>query len=92
MSSLSRKIARNKNKKNRKKAEKKLSEEVGLFNKIPDQCLVCEKDFDKKDKEQVTSWYVVVKAQEKKVNLYCPECWETAQKVIGDFMNDKENK
>jgi len=33
----------------------------------------------------VQSWFVVVREEQQKVNLYCPECWGTAQKVIEDY-------
>jgi len=54
MSSASRKLQRKK----KKEANKDLKEKVALFGKIPDQCTMCEKDFDKKDKKQVQSWRV----------------------------------
>ena len=46
-------------------------------------------------KEMVSSWYVVVREQENKVNLYCPPCWESAlqnikeiQEAIAEDKND----
>jgi hypothetical protein len=48
-----------KNKKS-KKLEKELTKKISLFDRTPDECLTCKKVFDKKDKEMVTSWYVVV--------------------------------
>ena len=81
MGSLKRKIARKK----AKKAEKDLNKKIGLFNKLGDKCLVCEDPFDKANKEQVQSWFVVVREEQQKVNLYCPECWGTAQKVIEEY-------
>jgi predicted RNA-binding Zn-ribbon protein involved in translation (DUF1610 family) len=76
-----------KNKKS-KNLEKELTKKIGLFDRTPDECLTCKKAFDKKDKEMVTSWYVVVREEEKKVNLYCPSCWEKAMEIIEDFKND----
>jgi len=89
MSSLSKKIQREKE----KAAKKELQQKVGLFNKLEDHCLVCQKDFDKKNKEMVMSWSVVVK--EKEVRLYCPECWDRAKKLIEEikdgYTNSKTN-
>ena len=34
------------------------------------------------NKEQVMSWYVVVRENVEKVNLYCPECWGRANELI----------
>ena len=36
-----------------KNSKKDFSKKVGLFNKIPDSCLTCDKEFDKKNKEMV---------------------------------------
>ena len=89
MTNFSRKIKRQK----KNEAEKELKEKVGLFNKLEDHCLVCQKDFDKKNKEMVMTWSVVVK--EDTVRLYCPECWERANKLIEEikdgYANSKNN-
>ena len=79
MVSLSKKIKRQQ----QKDAKKDLQEKVGLFNKLQDHCLVCQKDFDKKNKEMVMTWSVVVK--EDTVRLYCPECWGRANKLIEEI-------
>jgi len=69
----------------KKQKEKDLSEKIGLFDKISDSCLVCSKEFDRKDKDMVSSWYVVVREEEQKVNLYCPDCWERAKQKLEDI-------
>ena len=66
----------------KKDGTEEASEKVALFSKLEDECLVCEEPFDKKDKEMVMSWSVVVREKEGKVNLYCPTCWGKAQSVI----------
>ena len=38
------------------------------------------------------SWSVVVRQEEEKVNLYCPDCWGKAQEIINDFRKRLENK
>ena len=45
--------------------------------------------FDKKDKEQVKSWFVVVKNTEQTVNLYCPDCWSKATKLVEEYYGEK---
>ena len=75
---LSRKLKRNKI----KKSKKDFKTALGLFDKLEDHCLACDKPYDKKNKEHVTTWKVVVREKEKKVNLYCPECWDSANKVL----------
>ena len=44
------------------------------------------------NKEQVMSWNVVVRQEEGKVNLYCPDCWKKALKIVEDFKKHLENK
>ena len=77
---------RRKAKKGKKKSKQ---EDIGgimdMFDKIPDRCLTCDKPYDKNDKEMVMTWNVVVRNKEQKVNLYCPECWSRAQKIIKEF-------
>ena len=86
-----RKIRRNKEKAEKKRLAKEIKQKMNMFEQLPDACLACEKEFNKKDREMVSSWYVVVREQENKVNLYCPTCWGTAQKVIKEYKDGQEN-
>ena len=89
MGSMTRKISRNKE----KRAKKDLQKKLGMFDKLPDECLICQKPFDKKSKEEVKSWFVVVRKEQNKVNLYCPPCWAEAQTMIENIVSDlKEDK
>ena len=83
MSSLKRKIKRNKEKQVNKTLKKDIAQKIGLFNKIEDHCLMCEKEFDKTNKDQVQSWYVVVRKEN--VNIYCPPCWESATAIAEKY-------
>jgi len=85
VSSLKKKIKRQQE----KEAKKDLQEKVGLFNKLGEECLICQKDFDKKNKEMVRAWSVVVK--EDAVRLYCPECWARANKLIKEIKDGYTN-
>ena len=87
--SLERKLRRKRAKKGKKRAEKELAAKVALFGNLPNKCLTCESPFDKLNREQVLSWNVVVKQQTEKVNLYCPDCWENAQQIVKQYMEDK---
>jgi len=82
--SLERKLKRKKKVKNRK-LEERIKNQMMMFDQIPEQCLACEKDFDKQDKEMATTWNVVVRESENIVRLYCPTCWSTAQRVVEDY-------
>ena len=69
-----------------------LSQKIGLFDKLGDACLTCDKPFDKKDKEMVMSWSVVVREQEGVVRLYCPDCWSKAMEIMEDFKQRIEER
>ena len=90
--SLERKLRRAQAKKGKKKAEDALAEKVALFGHLDDKCLTCEKPFNKMDKEQVMTWNVVVRQEEEKVNLYCPQCWNKAQEIIEGLKERFKNK
>ena len=68
-----------------KQAEKDLAQKVNMFDHLPDSCTACLKPFDKLDRDMVMSWNVIVREQEKKVNLYCPPCWGKANEILRDF-------
>ena len=60
--------------------EEKISNQMAQFNKLPEFCNACHKEFDKKDKDMVLSWSVVVKQD--LVRLFCPDCINKAKEVI----------
>jgi hypothetical protein len=75
-----------------KDGDSELSEKISLFGKLGDNCLTCDKPFDKTNKEMVMSWSVVVKEQEGVVRLYCPECWARAIEIMEDFKQRLEER
>ena len=81
MGKFSKKIKRDRS----KQAEKDLAQKVNMFDHLPESCTACSKPFDKLNREMVMSWNVIVREQEKKVNLYCPSCWGKANEVLMDF-------
>lgn len=64
------------------KDEKKLSDKIFLFNSLPESCSACKKEFDKTNKDMVLSWSVVVRADPKKVNLFCPSCITKTKEIL----------
>jgi len=88
MTKAVKKIERRMKKAKKRQAEKEMKQKIGLFSKLEDCCLVCEKPFDKQDKEMVQSWYVIVRKEKDKVNLYCPECWERANDMVKQIQED----
>ena len=85
---LKRKIKRKK----KRQAQKEMAAKISLFGLLGDQCLVCAKPFDKKNKEQVMSWSVVVKKEENQVNLYCDVCWNKAVNIVDEFKERVEER
>ena len=77
--------------KSEKDKQKDLSQKLNMFDRLPDHCLTCNSPFDRKNREQVQSWFVVVKNAENKVNLYCPECWEKATKLVEEYYGEKND-
>ena len=76
-----------------KKAGKKgtdMEQKLGLFEKIPKNCLTCHKDFDKLNKEMVMNWNVIVREKEGKVRLYCPTCWDKATQFAKEIHDKGE--
>ena len=87
MNRAQRRAAQKSNKKS-KKSNPEIDKVMGMFDLLPDQCSACLEPYDKKDKQMVTSWNVVVREEEKIVRLYCPDCWNTARKIIEDCKDD----
>ena len=79
-------------KKNKNSDAVAIEEKVALFDKLSDECMTCQLPFDKKDKEQVTTWNVVVREDEGVVRLYCPDCWGKAEEIINSFIEYKEQQ
>jgi len=75
----------------KKNKNKDLSSELGMFEKLPDHCLACLKDFDRKNKTMVTTWSVVVREKQGVVRLYCPDCWKKAKDVVEALKNENND-
>ena len=84
--------AHDKKQKKTKTKTKGFEDKMDLFDKMPDNCLTCLKPFDKKSKPMALTWSVVVREGEGKVNLYCPDCWDTAKRVIAQYNEDKKDE
>ena len=91
MTKATKKIERKMSKVKKRQAEKDMKEKIGLFSRLEDCCLVCEKPFDKQDKEMVQSWCVVVREDKSQVNLYCPECWDRANDMVKKIQEEITN-
>jgi hypothetical protein len=57
-----------------------LANQVALFDKLPESCTLCSETFDKKDREMLSSWKVVV--IQEAVRLYCPHCIQKTEEEV----------
>ncbi len=62
-------------------AQKKLKQQVNMFDRLPSECSSCKSNFPKTRESHMT-WRVVVKTQKEKVWLFCPDCQEKAKKMV----------
>jgi hypothetical protein len=68
----------------RRKGDSKqaMEDKLMMFGHLPDSCSVCEKSFDKTNRDMVFSWKVVVREQQESVTLFCPDCIKKTQEVL----------
>lgn len=64
------------------KQREELANKVALFGKLPENCTLCSESFDKKDREMLSSWKVVV--IQETVRLYCPHCIQKTEEEINN--------
>ena len=72
------------------KIAQNFSEKISQFGKLPEQCSTCEKAFDKKDREMLATWNVVVRQEA--VRLFCPHCMNKAKQVIEQHGERNESR
>ena len=79
------------NRKQRRAAERKrkkgapqhlMADQTQLFGKLPTECSACKNSFDKRNRDMVFSWKVVVK--EETVRLFCPDCLNKTKEIIDE--------
>lgn len=83
MSSAARKI---------KKQNQLIQEKVMLFDALPNKCNGCQEPYDRKNKEQATTWSVMVFNESKSVRLFCPTCYRNVQAWAEDLVKEVENE
>ena len=84
------KVNRSTRKEKKRQAKKEMKEKIGMFNRLPENCLICEEPFDKKNKKMVLEWFVIVKNESKTVRLYCPDCWGRANNLLSEWKDKIE--
>ena len=81
----SKKLKRAKKKKKEKKISeeqhRRLSKQMNMFDRLPDTCSACKKEFPKTRQAHAT-WKVVVRTEKQQVRLFCPQCQELANKLM----------
>ena len=84
-----RKINTNKRKKERKEKQKALQRNINLMLDFPEECYVCEKLFDKKDRKMAQTWNVTIFESKEIIRLTCPGCWGKVKDIIEREVEDK---
>jgi hypothetical protein len=78
------KLKRNAKKKKEKAAvvetQRTLKTQMGMFERLPQECSACPLEFPKTRAAHMT-WQVVVRSDQV-VRLFCPECQEKAKKMV----------
>ena len=85
--SQKRKIKRRQQQLAKRRLQKEMTQKMGMFDRLPNECNACEEPFDKQDRQMVSTWNVVVREGEAIVRLYCPTCWDKAKNIIKEFNN-----
>ena len=70
------------------KTSQNFSDKISQFNKLPEQCSVCEEEFDRTDREMLKSWSVVIRQEI--VRLFCPCCMGKAKQVVQQYGDENE--
>jgi hypothetical protein len=83
MSSAARKI---------KRQNQLIQEKVMLFDALPKKCNGCEQPYDKLNKQQATTWSVMVFNESKQVKLFCPTCYKDVKAWAEDTVKEAENE
>ena len=61
-------------------AQRKITKQMGMFDRLPSTCSACKKPFPK-TQDAHNTWRVVVKYEQQQVRLFCPDCQELASKL-----------
>jgi len=61
-------------------AQTKMKKQIGMFDRLPESCSACKKEFPKTREAHMT-WRVVVRNEKQQVRLFCPECIEKAKEL-----------
>lgn len=85
---MNRKLRRSMKKQMGKDSTEKLAQKFFQFEQLPEQCTACAEPFDKKDRDMVQSWSVVVKQDT--VRLFCPECIRKTKEALENVKNTED--
>ena len=78
--------------KRQKEANKEFEKAVNMYTNLPKECNMCQKKFDKDNKDMLKTWNITVKKAKGETNLYCPECWKMALDAVKEGFAAAVNK
>ena len=87
---MNRKQRRAMNKHMGKEATDNLAQKISSFSKLPEVCTACQKEFDKRDKDMLQSWSVVVKQEV--VRLFCPDCIQKTKEALNHVSTEDRSQ
>ena len=56
---------------------------------LPDNCFICEKDFDKTAPDILNDWHLIQEGPH--IGLYCSMCWEHSRETAKLYLGTKGN-
>ena len=80
---LKRKAKTKKQKQASDEAQQRMQKQMNWFDKLPKTCSTCSIEFPK-TREAHMSWKVVVRAKNEMVRLFCPECQDKVNQLVGE--------
>ena len=78
---LKRAAKKKKDKAQAQQQQEKLSKQMNMFDRLPEACSACGKEFPK-TREAHMSWRVTVRNKEQQVRLFCPNCQDKVKTIM----------
>lgn len=69
--------------------QEKIKTSLSGIGKIPNNCTICEKKFNKLDRTQVFSWMLQVDEKRDVYNLFCPVCYDKHKPDVDKEVDDE---
>ena len=71
-------------------SQQRLTQQMNMFDRLPDACSACQEPFPKTREAHMT-WQVMVWNAQQKVRLFCPPCQHKAKELAEGVRHDIDN-